>query len=128
MRPRILHPGTHFEDTRYPSFWKQRHFSSNHGKQKTGLYWSLKYSFHASIFAFVQDNQKWKVDTKSEMANRSFVDEETIPLVQDKDYDDCNTPDTSRVDKTSFTEFDTTEASSILQLRKKVKRDKITTL
>ena len=51
------------------------------------------------------------------MDNRRFVDEETIPLVQDKDYDDCNTPDTSRVDKTSFTETDTTEASSTLQLR-----------
>ena len=72
---------------------------------------------HASIFTFVQDNQKWKVDTKNKMDNRRFVDEETIPLVQDKDYDDCNTPDTSRVDKTSFTETDTTEASSTLQLR-----------
>ena len=36
--------------------------------------------------------------------------------------------DTSRVHKTSFIEPDTTEATSTLQLRTKVKRDKITTL
>ena len=59
----------------------------------------------------------FKTTRKNKMDNRRFVDEETIPLVQDKDYDDCNTPDTSRVDKTSFTETDTTEASSTLQLR-----------
>ena len=34
---------------------------------------------------------------------------------------------TSRVDETSFTEPDTTEAKSTLQLRQKVKRGKITT-
>ena len=62
------------------------------------------------------------------MDNPRFVDEETIPLVQDEDYDDYNTPDTSRVDETSFTEPDTTEATSTLQLRQKVKRDKITAL
>ena len=62
------------------------------------------------------------------MDNPRFVDEETIPLVQDEDYDDYNTPNTSRVDETSFTEPDTTEATSTLQLRQKVKRDKITAL
>ena len=62
------------------------------------------------------------------MDNPRFVDEETIPLVQDEDYDDCNTPNTSRVDEISFTEPDTTEATLILRLRRKVKRDKITTL
>ena len=62
------------------------------------------------------------------MDNPRFVDEETIPLVQDEDYDDYNTPNTSRVDETSFTEPDTTEAISTLQLRQKVKRDKITAL
>ena len=46
------------------------------------------------------------------MDNPRFVDEETIPLVQDKDYDDYNTPDTNRVDKTSFTKPDATEATS----------------
>ena len=35
------------------------------------------------------------------MDNPRFVGEETIPLVQDEDYDDSNTPNTSR--KTSFT-------------------------
>ena len=56
------------------------------------------------------------------------VDENTIPLVQDEDYDDCNTPYTNRIEETSFTKPDTTKATSILQLRQKVKRDKITTL
>ena len=37
------------------------------------------------------------------MDNPRFADGETIPLVQDKDYDDYNTPDTSRVNETSFT-------------------------
>ena len=60
------------------------------------------------------------------MDNPRFVDEETIPLVQDEDHDDYKTPDTSRVDETSFTELDATEATSTLQLRQKVKRDKIT--
>ena len=57
-----------------------------------------------------------------------FVDEETISLVQDEDYDYYNTPNTSRVDETSFTEPDTTDATSDLQLRQKVIRDKITAL
>ena len=83
---------------------------------------------HTFIFTFVQDNQKWKVVTKNNTDNPRFVDDETIPLVQDEDYSDCNRLDTSRVDETSFTEPDTTEATSILQLRQKVKQDKITAL
>ena len=55
-----------------------------------------------------------------------FVDKENILLVQDEDYDDYRTPDTSRVDETSFTVPDTTEATSTLRLRQKVKRDKLT--
>ena len=77
---------------------------------------------------FFKTTRKWKVDTKNKMDNPKFVDEETITLVQDKDYDDCNTPDKSRVDETSFRDPDTTEAISTLQLRQKVKRDKITAL
>ena len=57
-----------------------------------------------------------------------FVDEETIPMVQDEDYDDFKTPNTSRTDETSFTEPDTTETISTLRLRQKVKQDKITAL
>ena len=72
--------------------------------------------------------RKWKVDTKNKMDNPRFVDEETFPLVQEKDYDDYNTPDTNRVDETSFTDPDTTEATSTLQLIQKVKRDKLTAL
>ena len=62
------------------------------------------------------------------MDNPRFIDEETIPLVQDEDYDDYITPNTSRVDQKSFTEPDATERISTLQLRQKVKRDKITAL
>ena len=63
------------------------------------------------------------MDTKNKMYSLRFVDEETIP--QDEDYDDYNTQDTRRVDKTSFIEPDTTETTSTLQLRQKVKRDQI---
>ena len=57
-----------------------------------------------------------------------FVDEENIPLVhQDDDYDDYETPNTSRIE-TSFTVSDITEATSMLRLRQKIKRDKINAL
>ena len=59
------------------------------------------------------------------MDNPKFVDEETISLVQNEDYDNYGTPNTSRVDETSFTEPDTTEATSTLRLKQKVKRDKL---
>ena len=62
------------------------------------------------------------------MHTSRFVDEETIPLVQDEDYDNYGTPNTSRVEETSFTVPDTTEATSNLQLRQKVKRDKLAAL
>ena len=62
------------------------------------------------------------------MGSPRFVDEETIPLVQDEDYDNYNTLNTSRIDETLFTKPDATEATSTLQLRQKVKRDKITAL
>ena len=53
------------------------------------------------------------------MDNPRLVDEETIPLVPDEDYEDYSTPDTRRVDEPSFTDADTTEATSTLQLRQK---------
>ena len=63
------------------------------------------------------------------MDNPRFIDEEDVPLVhQDEDYDDYKTPDTSRIDETSFTVPDTTEVTSTLQLRQKLKRNKITAL
>ena len=43
------------------------------------------------------------------MDNLVFVDKETIPMAhQDEDYDDYNTPNTSRIDDTSFTVPNTT--------------------
>ena len=63
------------------------------------------------------------------MDNSTFVNEEDIPMVhQDEDYDDYRTPDTSRIDETSFIEPGTTEATSTLQLRQKIKQNKITAL
>ena len=62
------------------------------------------------------------------MDNPRFIDEETIQLVQHGDYDDYNTPDTSKVDETSFTEPDINEATSTLQLKQDVKRDDFTAL
>ena len=66
--------------------------------------------------------------TKNKMDNPRFVDEETIRLVQDEDYDNYGTPNTSRIDETSFTGPDTSEATSTLRLRQKVKRDKLAAL
>ena len=63
------------------------------------------------------------------MDNSTFVNEEDIPMVhQDEDYDNYRTPDTSRIDETSFIEPGTTEATSTLQLRQKIKQNKITAL
>ena len=64
------------------------------------------------------------------MDNPGFVDEENIPLVyQDEDYyGDYNTPDTSRIDKASFTVPNASGATSTLQLRQELKLDKITAL
>ena len=56
---------------------------------------------------------------KNKMDNPRFVDEETIPLLQDED--NCKTPDTSSVGETSFTEPDANEATSTLRLRQKIK-------
>ena len=73
---------------------------------------------------FVQDNRKWKAVTKNKnkMDDPTFVDEEDIPMVHqdEQEYDDYNTPNTSRIDETSFTVPDTTEATSTLRLRQKV--------
>ena len=58
------------------------------------------------------------VTTENKMDNPAFVDEQDIPMVyQDDGYDDYNTPNTSRVDETSFTVSGTTEATSTLRLK-----------
>ena len=57
------------------------------------------------------------------MDNPRFVDDENIPLVQDEDvdYDDYNTPNTGRVDETSFAMPGSTDKETTLRLRQKVK-------
>ena len=64
------------------------------------------------------------------MDNPVFVNEEDIPMInRDKDYDNYMTPDTSRIAaETSFTKPATTEATSTLCLRQKLKRDEIVLL
>ena len=65
------------------------------------------------------------------MDNIAFVDEEKIPMIHqdEEDYDDCRTPNVSRVeDETSFMVPDTTEPTSTLRLRAQVKRDKLIAL
>ena len=73
-------------------------------------------------------HEKYDLVTKNKMENLTFVDEKDIPPIsQDEDYDDYNTLDT-RVEETSFTVPDTTEATSTLRLGQKLKRDKIVSL
>ena len=73
-------------------------------------------------------HEKYDLVSKNKMENLTFVDEEDIPLInQDQDYDDYNTLDT-RVEETSFTVPDITEATSTLCLGQKLKRDKIVSL
>ena len=63
------------------------------------------------------------------MDNPTFFDEEDISMVNQDEDDDgyYKTPDTSRVE-TSFIEPGATQATSTLQLRQKVKRDKMNAL
>ena len=63
------------------------------------------------------------------MDNPRFIDDEKIPSNHDEDidYDDHNTPNTSRVDE-KFTMPGSTDEETTLRLRQKVKRDKLTTL
>ena len=66
---------------------------------------------------FIQDNQGWKAVTKNKMDNPTF-DEEDIPMVNQDEEDDYDyrTPNTSRMNDTSFTVPDTTETTSTTQL------------
>ena len=80
------------------------------------------------FFTFVQGQPEMKRGHKIKMEHIGF-DEDDIPLInQDEDYDDYRTPETSRVDETSFTVPDTTEATSTLRLRQKLKRVKFVSL
>ena len=65
------------------------------------------------------------------MDNIAFIDEENIQMIhqQDEDYDErYDTPNTSRIDETSFIAPNTTEATSTLRLREKLKQEKIVSL
>ena len=44
------------------------------------------------FFRLLKTIIKWKVDTKNKMDNPRFIDEETIPLVQEGSSIDYNTP------------------------------------
>ena len=84
---------------------------------------------HAFIFTFTfktTRNGKWSLKIK--MDNPTFVDEESTPLVQDENYDNYGTPNTSKIDVASFTVPDPSEVTSTLQLNQEVKRDKLAAL
>ena len=68
----------------------------------------------------------WLLENK--MEDPTFIDEEDIPMVNKDEEDDYDyrTPNTNRMDDTSFT-VDTTEATST-QLRQKVKQYKLSAL
>ena len=84
--------------------------------------WVFEIQFPMVLFlCLLKTTRKWKVDIKKKMDNPRFVDDETIPPVQDEDYVDSNAQDTGRIDVRSFTEPDIIEATSTLQLRQKVK-------
>ena len=57
------------------------------------------------------------------MNNPAFIDDKNMPLVQDEDidYDDYNTPNTSKVDETLFTNPGTTERISTFSINTKIK-------
>ena len=61
------------------------------------------------------------------MHNPTFEDIPILHEDEESEYD-YRTPDTSRIDETSFTVPDTTEATSTLRLRQQVKRDKVNAL
>ena len=65
------------------------------------------------------------MDNKNKMDDPWFINEAAVPLVKDEDYDDYKTLDISRIEETSFIEPDTTETTSTLRLRQKVKWNKI---
>ena len=56
------------------------------------------------------------------MDNPRFVDDENIPLIDEDDYSRYDTPDTSRIEETSFTQE--TE-QPVIKLRQRVLRDHI---
>ena len=65
----------------------------------------------------------------NKMDNPRFIDEETIALVhQEEDRDEYNTPNTSRIEESSFIEPEATAATLALQLWKRVKRSENTAL
>ena len=60
----------------------------------------LKYSFPCFYFLRLFKTIRNEKLTLKIKWIPTFVDEETIPLVQDEDYDDYSTPNTSRIDET----------------------------
>ena len=90
----------------------------------------LEIPFPSFLFLrFVQYSQNGKRPLlKIKDGQSNVVDVENIPLIHqdEEDYDDYNIP--SRIDETSFTVPNTTEPTSTLRLRQKLKRDKIVSL
>ena len=77
---------------------------------------------HGQVLWIDRLTEKKQVDTK-QMDNPAFIDDKNIPLVQDEDidYDDYNTPNTSKVDEPSFTNPGATERTSTFSINTKLK-------
>ena len=107
-------------------FSKEVLFFINSSRARRSLIFEIQ--FLMLFYVYSKTTRNGKFSLKIKIDNPKFVDEEDIPLInQDEDYNDYKTPDTSRVEAL-FIEPDTTEATSFLRLRQKVKRDKHTAL
>ena len=117
---------THFDHTRCLSLEKKNVIFHLFFKSKKMVFIDLWNTVPHVFLRLFNTNQKSKLVTKNKMDNLGF--EEDIQMThQDDDFDDYRKPDTSRLDET-FTVPDTTEVTSTLRLRQKLKQNKIVSL
>ena len=97
--------------------------------------WSLlifEIQFSMLFYVLFKAPRDGRQSLENKMENPALIDEENIPPVNqddEEDYDErYDTPNTSKVDETSFTLPDAIKATSTLHLRQKLKRDKIVSL
>ena len=97
--------------------------NSSRARRQSLLIFEIQFPMLFYVSSRSTRNEKWSPKIKIDYP--MFVDEQTIPMVhQDDDYDDYNTPNKRRIDaEISFMEPDTSEATSTLRLKQKVKRD-----
>ena len=118
MDPRICSPGKPVKARPGLPFFKRSLIFYKLFKFKEAVFIDLRNKVsHTFIFTFTfktSRNGKWSLKIKID--NPTFIDEESTPLVQDKDYDNYGTPNTSKIDVASFTVPDTSEVTLTLRL------------